>query len=197
MPFDARLVTATNRDLEAAIEEGSFREDLFFRINVIELPVPPLRARGVDVLVLAQHFLEAAASRSGKSVHGITRQAAEKLMGYAWPGNVRELRNAIERAVTLTDHRELLVDDLPERIRAYRKSDLTIGAGNPAELAPMEEVERRYVLHVLQSVGGNRTHAARILGLDRKTLYRKLRSYQHTTPNRPETQAGESSSVAD
>jgi len=197
VPFDVRLVTATNRDLDEAIEQGRFREDLFFRINVIEIPVPPLSARGADVLLLAQHFLQGAAVRAGKSVRGITRPAAEKLTSYSWPGNVRELRNAIERAVTLTNHEEILVDDLPERIRAYRKTDLLIGAEDPSELARLEDVERRYILHVLKSVGGNRTQAARILGLDRKTLYRRLRQYERSERARTEPDDDESSQGTD
>jgi len=172
--FDARLVAATNRDLETAVEERRFREDLYFRINVIQVDLPPLRARGNDVLLLAQRFLQQHASRSGKPVSGLSPQAAEKLLAYAWPGNVRELQNCIERAVALTRMQEISVEDLPDRIRAYRASQLIIATDDPGQLAPMEEIERRYVLRVLDAVGGNRGQAAKILGFDRKTLYRKL-----------------------
>ena len=175
IPFDVRVIATTNRDLESAIEEGRFREDLFFRINVIQIELPPLRMRGTDILLLAQHFTEQFATRSGKQVVGLSKAVAEKLLDYTWPGNVRELKNAIERAVALTQHEKLVVDDLPKKIRAYHRTDMIIGSSNPAELASMEEVERRYILHVLQAVGGNKTHAARLLGFDRKTLYRKLR----------------------
>ena len=174
IPFDARLLSATNRDLESAVEEGSFREDLWFRINVIQLELPPLRVRGPDVLLLAQHYLRRFADRAGKAVTGISKAVAERLLAYAWPGNVRELRNAMERAVALTRHEELTVEDLPERIRTYRSTEILLGGTTPDELLPLHEVERRYIHHVLTAVDGNKTLAARVLGLDRKTLYRKL-----------------------
>ena len=174
IPFDARIIVATNRDLETAIEERRFREDLYYRINVIHVELPPLRARGADVLLLAQRFVDAAASRAGKSVTGISQPAAEKLLSYAWPGNVRELMNAIERAVALTLYETITVDDLPRKIRDHRPTQVLLAADDPSELVPLEEVERRYVLRVLESAAGNKTLAARILGLDRKTLHRKL-----------------------
>ncbi len=175
--FDVRLLAATHQDLESAVEEGRFREDLFFRVNVIKIDVPPLRARGTDVLLLAREFLEGSTARAGKQVKGISEAAARKLIDYAWPGNVRELRNAIDRAVALTPYDKIAVEDLPERIRAYRSSQLIVGGQDPNDLVPIQEVERRYILHVLRTVGGNRTVAAKILGLDRKTLYRKLQRY--------------------
>lgn len=175
--FDVRLVTATNRNLETAISERRFREDLYFRINVIQIALPPLRARGTDTLLLAQHFTERFAARSGRAVTGISRNAAQKLLSYAWPGNVRELRNAIEHAVALTQHDRLAVADLPARIRAYRSSQVVLGSDDPRELVPLDEVERRYILHVLKTVAGNKAAAARVLGIDRRTLYRKLESY--------------------
>jgi two-component system response regulator HydG len=175
--FDVRLLASTNRDLRTAVEEGRFRKDLFFRIDVIQLELPSLRARGADALLLAQHFIDLCAGRAGKSVVGMSDGVAEKLLAYSWPGNVRELRNVMERAVALTRFDKLTVEDLPDRIRDYHSSQVIIGSNNPGELVPLEEVERRYILHVLDSVGGNRTLAARTLGLDRKTLYRKLRQY--------------------
>ncbi|MGA9111723.1 MAG: sigma-54-dependent transcriptional regulator [Smithella sp.] len=173
IPFDVRVISTTNRDLESAVEEKLFREDLFFRINVIQIELPPLRERGTDILLLAQHFIEQFAIRTGKSISGISNSAAEKLLDYAWPGNVRELRNAIERAVALTKYENLVVEDLPEKIRSYRVTDMVISS-NASDLVSMEETERRYIQHVLKTVGGNKTHAARLLGFDRKTLYRKL-----------------------
>ena len=107
----------------------------------------------------------------------MSETVAEKLLAYSWPGNVRELRNVIERAVALTRFDTLTVEDLPEKIRDYRSSQVILASNDPGELVPLEEVERRYILHVLDAVGGNRTLAARTLGLDRKTLYRKLRQY--------------------
>jgi DNA-binding NtrC family response regulator len=175
VPFDARVIAATNRDLDAAVEEGRFREDLFFRLDVLRIEVPPLRARGSDVLLLAQHFLRETAERSGKAVVGLSHGAAEKLLQYAWPGNVRELANCIERAVALTNHEQILVEDLPERIRDYGRGHVLVASDDPSELVPLEVVEQRYVARVMEAVGGNKTLAARILGVDRKTLYRKLR----------------------
>jgi DNA-binding NtrC family response regulator len=177
-PVDVRLVCATNRDLEAAVEEGRFREDLYFRIDVVQVDVPPLRSRGRDILLLAHTFLERFAARQGKGVTGISRAVAEKLLNHGWPGNVRELRNCIERAVALTRFEEIAVEDLPEKIRAARSTDLVVAGNDPAELVPMEVIEERYIRHVLDAVGGQRTVAARILGLDRKTLYRKLAKYR-------------------
>jgi two-component system response regulator AtoC len=174
VPVDVRLVAATNRDLEEAIEERRFREDLYFRINVVQIPLPPLRARGGDVLILAQQFVTRAAARAHKNVVGIAPAAAEKMLAYAWPGNVRELQNCIERAVALTRYDHIAVDDLPEKIRDYRRSHVLVASDDPTELVPMEEVERRYIMRVMEAVQGNRTAAARVLGYDRKRLYRKL-----------------------
>ena len=177
VPFDVRLVTATNRDLETAVHEGRFREDLFFRVNVIHVPLPPLRASGGDILLIAQRFVNEYAARSGRAVTGLSPQAAERLLAYAWPGNVRELENCIERAIALAQHDKILPDDLPEKIRDYRRSHVLVASDDPAELVPLEEVERRYILRVLEAVGGNKSQAAQVLGLGRKTLYRKLEEY--------------------
>ena len=176
--FDVRIIAATNRDIETAIEEGRFREDLYYRINVIQIDLPPLRERATDILLLARHFVKQFGIRSNKQIAGISNAASEKLLNYAWPGNVRELRNAIERAVVLTGYEKISVDDLPEKIRDYKASQFLVEGDNPAELIPIQEVERRYILHVLKTVGGNKTLAAKVLGLDRKTLYRKLQHYK-------------------
>ncbi len=174
VPFDARIVAATNRDLDAAVEERRFREDLYYRVNVLHVELPPVRARGSDVLLLAQRFLEDFAARAGKEVVGLSPAAAERLLAYSWPGNVREIQNCIERAVALTRYQEITVDDLPAKIREHRPSHVLVAGDDPSELVPLEEVERRYILRVLEAAGGNKTLAARILGLDRKTLHRKL-----------------------
>lgn len=176
-PIDVRVVAASNRDLETAIEERKFREDLYYRINVIHVELPPLRARGADVILLATHYLQHFAAQSQKDVHSLDAEAAEKLSAYAWPGNVRELANCMERAVALTRNETIGVADLPEKIRNYRTSHVLVAATDPTELVPMEEVEKRYILRVLEAVGGNKTLAAQVLGLDRKTLYRKLDRY--------------------
>jgi two-component system response regulator AtoC len=173
-PFDTRILAATNRDLETEVEEKRFREDLFYRINVVRVHVPPLRARGGDILLLAQSFLERYAAQSHRAVVGMTSAGADKLLTYPWPGNVRELQNCIERAVALAQFDQIGVDDLPEKIRDYKTVRINIESNDPAELLPMDEVERRYILKVLEAVGGNKTLAAQVLGFDRRTLYRKL-----------------------
>ncbi|NVJ02366.1 sigma-54-dependent Fis family transcriptional regulator [Myxococcus sp. AM009] len=174
VPFDARIVAATNRDLELAVEEDRFREDLYYRLNVIGVELPPLRARGNDVLALSQRFIEQFASRTGKRVLGPSPAAAQRLLAYGWPGNVRELQNCLERAVALTSFEEITVDDLPERVRNYSQPRVVPETQDASELVTLEELERRYIHRVLEAVGGSRTLAARILGVDRKTLYRKL-----------------------
>jgi two-component system response regulator HydG len=173
-PFDARIIAATNKDLETEVEERRFREDLFYRINVVRIHVPPLRSRGSDILLLAQHFLERYAAQSRRPVVGMTSAAADKLLNYPWPGNVRELQNCIERAVALAQFDQIGVDDLPDKIKDFKTARISVESNDPAELLPMEEVERRYILKVLEAVGGNKTLAAQVLGFDRRTLYRKL-----------------------
>jgi len=177
-PFEVRIIAATNRDLESAVEDGLFREDLFYRLNVINIEMPPLRSRGADILLLAGKFIEHFSSRQSKAIKGLSDATAEKLLEYTWPGNVRELRNAIEHAVALTNFEKIVPDDLPEKIRLFRNNYILLGAEDPMELISMEEMERRYIMHVLKTTGGNRTLTARILQVDRKTLYRKLQGYE-------------------
>ncbi len=172
--FNARIIAATNRDLESEVQEKRFREDLYYRINVVRIDIPPLRARGNDVLQLAQSFLERLSARSGRNVTGIGRLVAERLVNYNWPGNVRELENCVERAVALARFNEITPDDLPSKIRDYRPTEVFSLSEDPNELPSMKVVEERYIRKVLGAVGGNKTIAARILGLDRRTLYRKL-----------------------
>ncbi|TWU21759.1 Transcriptional regulatory protein ZraR [Novipirellula galeiformis] len=175
MRFDVRVLTATNRDLETAVTEGRFREDLYYRINVIGIELPPLRSRGADILRLAEHFRDRFAASENKPVAGFAEGVAEKLLSYSWPGNVRELRNVMERAIALTRYDKITLEDLPEKVRNFQGGTLIFGGFDPAELVSMEEVQRRYIKHVMDAVGGNQTQAARILGLDRKTIYRKLK----------------------
>jgi two-component system response regulator HydG len=182
IPVDVRVIAATNRDLETAIEEGRFREDLYYRVNVVHVPLPPLRARVGDILPLAQHFLAIFAARLEKKVTGIAAPAAEKLVAYAWPGNVRELQNCVERAVALTRFDPIVPDDLPDKIRDYRRSHVLVASDDPSELVPLEEVERRYIARVMEAVGGNKTAASRILGVDRKRLYRMLERLEVDVP---------------
>jgi two-component system response regulator HydG len=178
--FDTRLVCATNADLDKAVAEGRFREDLFFRVNVVRIELPPLRKRGQDILLLAQQFLEQQSRKSGKEVVGLTAAAAEKLMLYSWPGNVRELQNCMERAVALTQHDHIKVTDLPKEISEAEMGDPEpelAHAGGDQRVPTLEEIERRHIVKVLNIAEGNKTQAARMLGLDRKTLYRRLKRY--------------------
>ena len=175
--FDTRIIAATNRDLETEVEAGRFREDLYYRLNVIQIHVPPLRARGNDVLLLAQHFLEKSAARLGKPVKAISAEAAQKLVDYDWPGNVRQLENSIERAITLTRFDHITVDDLPERVRKFDASPAHVIDLELEHMLTLEQLERRYIERVLKASAGNKTQAARVLGVDRRTLYRKLERY--------------------
>jgi two-component system, NtrC family, response regulator AtoC len=170
---EARIIAATNHDLEGMVEDKRFREDLYYRINVIHIPLAPLRARGGDVLVLAQHMVRQYAVVLDKKVVGLSPAAAERLISYDWPGNVRELGNCLERAVALAHFEEIQVEDLPDKIR-HRPRPSSLSGHDLQELLTLEEVERRHVLRVLEACNGNRTDAAKMLGLDRKTLYRKL-----------------------
>ena len=173
-PVDVRIVCASNRDLEAAVEKKLFREDLFFRINVIQIELPPLRVRGTDILRLSQEFVDLFALEFRKDVAGVTPAAAEKLMAYEWPGNVRELRNCMERAVALTRYDHIVVEDLPVKVQDYRAAALLFDEAGDAELLTMDEIERRAIMRTLAALGGNKTLAAKVLGLDRRTLYRKI-----------------------
>jgi DNA-binding NtrC family response regulator len=184
--FDVRIVAATNRDLELMVEEQRFRDDLYYRINVIHVALPPLRARGNDILLVAQHFVEHYARTFRKNVVGISAAAAERMLAYQWPGNVRELQNCIERAVALSRLEEIVIDDLPEKLQGWTPpATSSARAGDAAEpdgLLPLDEVERRHILRALEVHGGNRGLAADALGIDRKTLYRKLRGYGEARP---------------
>jgi two-component system response regulator HydG len=188
VPIDIRVMSATHEDLEKAMAEGRFREDLLYRLNVIRLDVPPLSKRGNDVLLIARHYLRRFADENGKAILGFAPGAIQKLVAYNWPGNVRELSNCIERAVALSTREVLLEEDLPEKIRRYTPTvDAVLPRrGPPSALIPLAEVERRYILQVLDIVGGNKARASRILGLDRKTLYRKLHAYREAAENTSE-----------
>lgn len=176
VPFDTRIVSTSSRDLQAEVDERRFRDDLFSRLCIVNLHLPALRLRGNDVLLLAQHFVKTFAERSHKKVDGLATACAQKLLAYGWPGNVRELQNVIERAVALARHEQLTTDDLPEKVLHPQTGHHAAGA-DESLLVPMDQVERQHILRVLRAVGGHRTQAAKILGLDRKTLYRKLESY--------------------
>jgi len=184
-PLNARLIATTRRDLQQAVQDGLFREELLFHLSVVHLAVPPLRSRGTDVLLLAQHFLKRFAEQSNLGVVGLSESAAERLVTYPWPGNIRELRNAIERGAALTHFDHVRAEDLPERVRSYEPSHVVVAGDNLDELVSLEEVEKRYILKVLQAAGGNKSLAAQRLGVSRRTLYRKLGDYE-IEPNDPD-----------
>ncbi len=171
--IDVRLVAATHQDLGGLVEQGRFRADLLYRLDVIRLEVPPLRDRGPDVLLLAQKFLTEVAERLGKPARELTPEAARKLLDHDWPGNVRELQNCIERAVVLSEGDVLRVADLPAALRSRAPREPP-EASDAAPLLSLAEVEKRHILHVVKALGGNRSRAADVLQIDRKTLYRKL-----------------------
>jgi DNA-binding NtrC family response regulator len=179
--FDARILSATNRDLDKEVAEGRFREDLYYRLNVVTVEVPPLRDRRVDILPLAQHFVETIAARTHRGVVGLTPEAGRVLMDYQWPGNVRQLENAIERAVALARYDRITLEDLPERI-VHPSPESTYPVA-PEQLSTADEVERFHVERVLLATGGNKAVAARVLGFDRRTLYRKLARWKMRSPS--------------
>jgi two-component system response regulator HydG len=183
--FDTRIIAATNRDLLRAIEEGQFREDLYFRLDVLEIHLPPLRARGSDILLLAQHFLAQFAERDAKAVVGLSAEAAERLLAYPWPGNVRELQNCLERAVAVAGWNVITAADLPERIRNYQTRDLALG-GDASSFVTLAQLEERYAYRVLVELGGNKSAAARVLGIQRKTLTRIIERSSPAVRKRPD-----------
>ncbi|MES2178688.1 MAG: sigma-54 dependent transcriptional regulator [Gemmatimonadota bacterium] len=174
-PIDVRLIAATNRELEEEIRRGSFRTDLYYRLNVIALHLPTLRQRADDIPLLAEHFLERIADLRKEAQKALSPDTLEALVAYTWPGNVRELENALERAVILTPGAEIQPAALPERVTARVSEPLVADRihSNPT----LEAVERAYIMWVLQSEGGNKSRAADALGIDPSTLYRKLSRY--------------------
>ncbi|MFM8703627.1 MAG: helix-turn-helix domain-containing protein, partial [Planctomycetia bacterium] len=173
---DVRVVAATNRHLEEAVAGGGFRRDLYFRLKVVEILVPPLRKRPDDIPLLASHFLERFAAETGRRVKGFTPEAIDAMQGYHWPGNIRELRNGVARAVVLSqdewiESHELALSQLSSPGDTGRLSSIRPPAFTPTTL---DEVERKHVLATLEAVGGNKTKAAAILGIERSTLDRKM-----------------------
>jgi two-component system response regulator HydG len=176
IPVDVRIIAATNRDLEEEIRRGNFRSDLFYRLNVIALNLPPLRERRDDLLLLLEAFLQTMAQESGTEPKALSSDALDAVMVYEWPGNVRELENALEHAVVLSRGSLIEGGSLPERITKRRKEPLVAERSyrNPT----LEVIERAYIMWVLQAEGGNKTRAAEVLGIDPSTLYRKLSRYE-------------------
>jgi two-component system, NtrC family, response regulator HydG len=175
IPVDVRLIAATNKNLAELVTDGKFREDLFYRLDVVQLEVPPLRSRREDIPLLAQHFLEQFSKKNRKDISGFTPAAMDLLIRYDWPGNVRELMNAVERAVVLARSDYLDTVDIP-----FISSSVTGEASAPETVyagMPLEAVEKTAILQTLSAVGGNKSEAARRLGITRKTLHKKLKAY--------------------
>ncbi len=172
-PINVRVIAATNRDLETAIRNGTFRQDLYFRLNVVQIKLPPLRERRNDIPLLVTAFLERYSDEQG-STRTISEEAMRRLMAYDWPGNVRELENAIERGVALGSGPVVHVGDLPSNL-VYPSTDRV---PDKEEVLPLEEMERRAILRTLRETGGDKLAAARLLGIGKTTLYRKLKQYQ-------------------
>ena len=174
---DVRVIAATNRDLEDEVKQGRFREDLFWRLNVIQLRVPPLRDRPLDIPLLAEHFINKYCQAANRPPLEVSAEALAILTAYSWPGNVRELENAIERAVAFSPGAVISAEALPERIRSTGAVAAVIARASE-KLLTMRELEREYILEILRRTDGNKKRASELLGLDRKTLYRKLDEYR-------------------
>lgn len=174
--FDARIIAATNRNLEGEVSAGRFREDLFYRLNVVETSVPPLRERREDIPLLVKHFIARNAKLQNAPPKPVTEEAMTALMNYGWPGNIRELGNAIERAVILSGS-EVDLDSLPPRVRVATRDSQTVPGASTVR-PTLEEMERRYVRETMKAVDEDKVSAANILGIDLSTLYRKLKRYE-------------------
>jgi len=176
IPVDVRIIAATNRDLEEEARRGRFRSDLFYRLNVICIHLPPLRDRREDILLLMESFLQRLATDQGVEPKALSSEALDAVMVYDWPGNVRELENALEHAWVLTRGGTIEAPSLPERITRRRKEPLVAERAFPNPT--LEVIERAYIMYVLQAEGGNKTRAAEVLGIDPSPLYRKLSRYE-------------------
>ena len=168
---DVRVIAATNRDMRALVAENLFREDLYYRLTMVELKLPRLAERKEDLPLLERHFVERFAHSYGKRIGGIARRAQAVLSRHSWPGNVREVENVLGHACMMADSEFIDVRDLPD----YLQTGIPVAAANEPELMPLADLERRYTQHVLERVGGNKLHAAQVLGISRATLYRILR----------------------
>jgi DNA-binding NtrC family response regulator len=168
---DVRVIAATNRDMRALVAQNLFREDLYYRLTMVELKLPPLVERKEDLPLLERHFVEKFAQSYGKRIHGISRRAQAVLARHGWPGNVREMENVLGHACMMADAEFVDVRDLPD----YLRDETRAVAANEPDLMPLADLERRYTHHVLERVGGNKLHAAQVLGISRATLYRILR----------------------
>ena len=188
---DIRVIAATNRDLRADVADGRFREDLFFRLNVVDILLPPLKARDGDISLLVNRFIKELSEKNGKSFDGITSDALLMLQRYSWPGNVRELRNAVEKMVILAMGERLTVRDVPINIRESSGGHISGSRAAALTGGSLADTEERKILAVLDKNRGNKTRAAQELGISRRTLHRKLREYKMRASGSPQT-AGES-----
>ena len=179
---DTRLIAATNLNLSEEVKAKRFREDLYYRLNVIEMRLPPLRERREDIPLLVDAFLNKFGQARGKDVKGVSETTLALLIDYAWPGNVRELENVIERAVTLSRGDKILPDDLPGTIQGSR-GDRRVLDEAAEKMHPLHEIEKEYIKKILEKMGGNKYQAAQVLGIDRKTLYRKLGEMDESEKN--------------
>jgi two-component system response regulator HydG len=189
-----RVVAASNVDLEKAVEEGRFRRDLYYRLSVFPIKLPPLRERREDIQLLVVHFLELYKQKTGRFVSGISKDALRALVNYDFPGNIRELENAIERAIIIASGRQIELEDLPEAISqkpidwSIRRFENVSTNGDSPHLeielpTTMDEIERETIQATLELTKGDKSRAARLLGIGRKTLYRKLEQYDKKTDN--------------
>ena len=176
LTVDVRIITATHRDLQAFIKEGKFREDLYYRLNVIEIPLPPLRSRLQDIPLLTDHFLKKYCAANGKEIQGVTDETLSALMAYPWPGNVRELEHALERAVILSRGNELDLSLFPTLPRLSQPARMARKPASPG--ATMEDIEREAILRTLESVGGSTSRAAAVLKISPRTIQYKLKEYR-------------------
>ena len=174
LSVDVRIIAATNRDLEQEVETGTFREDLYYRLNVVTLLVPPLRQRGGDIELLVNHFISIFADKNRRRVESVTPSCLELLKVYSWPGNVRELENAIERGVILMRGEQLTEQSLPLAIQKFGNKPDVSSNTKPSSL---QDAEKALIIQTLQETGGNKSEAARRLGITRKTLQNKLQKY--------------------
>ncbi len=171
IPFKGRLIAATNKDLEDRVRKGEFRDDLFFRLNVINIKIPPLRNRKEDIPLLVEHFIDFYSHKYNKKITGVSPRLLEKLLGYDWPGNIRELKNIIERAVILSDKGILDIEDVIFPLKSRDEINIQ------KKLLSLKEVEKNHIVQVLKATRGNKSEAARLLGITRTTLRKKIKEY--------------------
>jgi DNA-binding NtrC family response regulator len=180
IPVDVRIICATNRDMKDLIRAGKFREDLFFRLHVFQIPLPPLKDRVEDIPLLIRHFIDKFNAETGKRVQNVSDEALEVLRSYPWPGNIRELRNAIERALILVEGTVIEVEHLPPDFAAHRP----VGSIAPYRGRMLKDVEKEHILATLRENGGNKAKTAYVLGISEKTLYNKLDRYAESAASR-------------